>query len=220
MVHPEDARITLDQMRRLELRIEASFTVEMLSDLGACADEAANYGPMSEEGGSPRRMATWAIAALAIAVIVMVLGMGSALFPAQGDAAASAAPAPGAAGLVDGNTTATNGTQPIGTQWSVWGAPTFRLGFSFVIAYLAAYAVRFVLKTAMIGAGMAVLLLVGLQAAGIIDVHWAVLESKGGTAAAWMKEQTESLHAFLTGYLPSAGAAGLGMFAGLRGKGV
>lgn len=170
-------------------------------------------------------MPTWAIAALAIAVIVMIAGMGSALFPAHATAPdASAALPAGAQGFAEGgaasSTPAPTAGEPIGTQWGVWGAPTFRLGFSFVIAYLAAYAVRFVIKTAMLGAGMAILLLVGLQAAGIIDIHWAVLESKGGTAAAWLKEQTESVHAFLTGYLPSAGAATAGLVAGLRGKGV
>lgn len=168
-------------------------------------------------------MPTWAIAALAIAVVVMVLGMGSALFPAGGAAGPAhggdAALPAGVQGFAEGGATAT-ANEPVGTQWGVWGAPTFRLGFSFVIAYLAAFAVRVVLKTAMLGAGMAILLLVGLQAAGIIDIHWAVLESKGGTAAAWLKEQTESMHAFLTGYLPSAGAASVGLIAGIRGKGV
>jgi uncharacterized membrane protein (Fun14 family) len=169
-------------------------------------------------------MPTWAIAALAIAVVVMVLGIGSALFPAGGAASAPAhggdatLPA-GAQGFAEGGAPAT-AKEPVETQWGVWGAPTFRLGFSFVIAYLAAYAVRVVLKTAMLGAGMAILLLVGLQAAGIIEIHWAVLETKGGTAAAWLKEQTESLHAFLTGYLPSAAAATTGLIAGIRGKGV
>lgn len=170
-------------------------------------------------------MPTWAIAALAIAVVVMVLGMGSALFPAGGAAGGAAGgggalPA-GAQGFAEGGSDGgATADAPVETQWGVWGAPTFRLGFSFVIAYLAAYAVRVVLKTAMLGAGMAILLLVGLQAAGIIDIHWAVLETKGGTAADWLKEQTESMHAFLTGYLPSAGAASVGVVAGLRGKGV
>jgi len=176
-------------------------------------------------------MPTWAIAALAIAVIVMIAGIGSALFPAGGSAggehAAGSLPA-GASGFAPsgGGSTGTdsNGAQAAQataeTQWGVWGEPTFRLGFSFVIAYLAAYAVRFVLKSAMVGAGMAILLLLGLQAAGIIEIHWAVLESKGGTATAWLKEQTESMHAFLTGYLPSAGAATAGLIAGIRGKGI
>lgn len=173
-------------------------------------------------------MPTWAIAALAIAVVVMVLGMGSALFPAGGAAGPAhggdAALPGGVQGFAEGGAAGgearPTATEQVGTQWGVWGAPTFRLGFSFVIAYLAAFAVRVVLKTAMLGAGMAILLLVGLQAAGIIDIHWAVLESKGGTAAAWLKEQTESMHAFLTGYLPSAGAASVGLIAGIRGKGV
>lgn len=173
-------------------------------------------------------MPTWAIGALAIAVIVMIAGMGSALFPAGGaagpahggDAALPAGVQGFAEGGAMGGEAKPGATEPVGTQWGVWGAPTFRLGFSFVIAYLAAYAVRVVLKTAMLGAGMAILLLVGLQAAGIIDVHWAVLESKGGTAAAWLKEQTESVHAFLTGYLPSAATATAGLAAGIRGKGM
>lgn len=174
-------------------------------------------------------MPTWAIAALAVAVIVMIAGIGSALFPAGasagGEHAAGSLPASGFAPSGGGSTgTGLTGAQAAQataeTQWGVWGEPTFRLGFSFVIAYLAAYAVRFVLKSAMVGAGMAILLLLGLQAAGIIDIHWAVLESKGGTAAAWLKEQTESVHAFLTGYLPSAGAATAGLVAGIRGKGI
>jgi uncharacterized membrane protein (Fun14 family) len=166
-------------------------------------------------------MPTWAILGLGLAVLIMIAGLAAALLPDR--AAPNAAPngattagalASGFAPVEGREGAASQG--PTGSQWSAWGAPTFRLGFSFVVAYLAAYAVRVVFKTALLGAGFAVLMLTGLQAAGIIDVHWAVLESKGGSAASWFAEQTASVQALLTGYLPSAAAASAGFIAGLR----
>jgi len=188
----------------------------------------------AHEGSSSRRLSTWAIAGLGLAVMVMLFGLGSTLFPHDGGsvlAPTGSSPSGIASGFAPGTTnpSSTNpGTPNPSTsasaagsgesQWGYWGAPTFRLGFSFVVAYLAAYAVRFIFKTAMLGAGFAILLLVGLQAAGIIDIHWNIIETKGGTAASWLKDQTQTVEAFLKGYLPGAGAASVGFIAGLRSR--
>ncbi|MCB1089151.1 MAG: hypothetical protein KDM63_19095 [Verrucomicrobiae bacterium] len=98
-----------------------------------------------------------------------------------------------------------------------WGGATGRLGLSFSIAFLAALAIRWFIKTA--------LTVIGLAAAGIaVLVHYGVIDAShfgdttewAKTAGPWLAEQTESFTNFLKGHLPSGAASGAGLFLGLR----
>ena len=98
-----------------------------------------------------------------------------------------------------------------------WGGPTGRLGLSFSLAFLAALAIRWFIKTALTIAGVA-------AAGAALLVHFGVVDSATiGDSSQWAKdlgpwlaEQTESLAALVKGHLPSGAASGAGLFLGLR----
>lgn len=98
-----------------------------------------------------------------------------------------------------------------------WGGPTGRLGLSFSIAFLAALAIRWFIKTALTVAGIA-------AAGAALLVHYEVVDASqiGDTTewakslGPWLAEQTETATAFLKGHLPSGAASGAGLFLGLR----
>ncbi|MFZ4573148.1 MAG: FUN14 domain-containing protein [Phycisphaerales bacterium] len=92
----------------------------------------------------------------------------------------------------------------------------FRLGFSFFAAFCLAYAMRAFFRLAILFLGMCFLLLFGLQYAGLIEVKWGVIATEYDGLASWFSGQTRSFLGFVTGYLPSAGAAAAGLIAGFR----
>lgn len=98
----------------------------------------------------------------------------------------------------------------------VWPQSVFRVGFSFFVGFVVAFALRMFLKIALLAAGFMLLCLFGLQHAGLIEIKWKAMEEKYNTGAAWMREQTSSTSSFLAGYLPASGAGALGIAAGLR----
>jgi uncharacterized membrane protein (Fun14 family) len=97
----------------------------------------------------------------------------------------------------------------------IYGPTVFRLGFGFFVGFAIAFAIRAALKLVLLIAGVLLLLLVGLQMAGLISVNWAALEGHYDALASWLGSQTGSLTAFLSGYIPSGGSAlagfGIGM---------
>jgi uncharacterized membrane protein (Fun14 family) len=66
---------------------------------------------------------------------------------------------------------------------------------------------------AVVLAGIAV-----MKASGWIDVDWSALEAQVGQTVQWLQGEVEGLRNVLTGFLPSAGAAGAGSFFGFRKK--
>lgn len=93
---------------------------------------------------------------------------------------------------------------------------TFRFGAGFAGGFLLGFAFRRFLKTtsalaALVLGGMALLKLTGL-----IELDWASLEGHVRESLAWTHGQAEALKALLTGYLPSAGAGGFGLWKGIR----
>lgn len=104
-------------------------------------------------------------------------------------------------------------------DWSQrWGPSIFRTGFSFFAGFSIGMALRFVLRTTLVAAGMALMLLLGLEYAGIIDVRWNLLAQHHGSAAAWASAQFSSLRTLLTGAVPSVAAALAGLAMGLRSR--
>ena len=91
----------------------------------------------------------------------------------------------------------------------VWAPAAFRLGFGFFVGFCMGYALRAFLRIALLGAGALLLLLFGLQYAGLIAVDWSAVEGVFTDAGSWLRANLEGLRAFVTGTLPSA-AAGLG----------
>jgi len=90
------------------------------------------------------------------------------------------------------------------------------LGISFIAAFAVGVFSRVFLRIAIAAVGVAVLLLLGLERGGFIEIHWTVLESQTGGLAGWLSAQTESMRAFLMGSLPSGAAAATGFVLGFR----
>ena len=91
------------------------------------------------------------------------------------------------------------------------------MGGSFSIAFLAALALRWFVKTALTVAALAI------AGAGVL-LHYGVIDAGqvgevtlwSQSLGPWLAEQTESAAAFLKGHLPSGAAGGAGFFLGLR----
>lgn len=94
-----------------------------------------------------------------------------------------------------------------------WSPAIFRMGFSFFVGFAMAYALRSFAKVTLFSAGVFFLLLFGLQYAGLVEVKWTAMADRYDGIQAWLKAQVGGFQAFVTGYLPSAGAAlaGLGL---------
>jgi uncharacterized membrane protein (Fun14 family) len=114
---------------------------------------------------------------------------------------------------------ADNGPSPQEAEYPVWHSAAFRMGFSCFVGFVIAYTLRMFLKVALLAAGFMAMLLFGLQYSGLVEVKWNLIAERYDTVWEWGSGQVESLTAFVNGALPSAGAAGLGLFAGLRRKG-
>ena len=94
-----------------------------------------------------------------------------------------------------------------------WSPAIFRMGFGFFVGFAMAYAFRAFAKFAVVSLGVFFLLLFGLQYAGLIEVQWGTMAERYDSARGWLGSQFEGFTAFVTGALPSAGAAlaGLGL---------
>lgn len=104
------------------------------------------------------------------------------------------------------------------TALELYSPTVFRLGFAFFVGFAIAFALRAAFKVVLIVVGTLLLLLVGLQMAGLITVNWEAMQGVYDTSMAWLATQTQSLTAFLRGYIPSGGTAvagfGIGMLKG------
>lgn len=107
-------------------------------------------------------------------------------------------------------TGAATAQQPVTDPWS---PAIFRMGFSFFVGFAMAFALRTFAKVTLVSAGIFFLLLFGLQYAGLVEVKWTAMADRYDSSQAWLKAQLGGFQAFVTGYLPSAGAglAGLGL---------
>jgi len=99
---------------------------------------------------------------------------------------------------------------------SQWYPQMFRLGFSFFVGFCIAYALRVFFKLTAFAAGGVLLLLFGLQYAGIITVDWSAMGGHYDTLVRWLSAQAGSMRAFVTGYLPSTATASAGLIMGFR----
>jgi uncharacterized membrane protein (Fun14 family) len=191
-----------------------------------------------------KRLTGWQKGLLAGAVLIALGGLGLqayAYFAAPADAVDQAAepaapptvpptPTPGVVpsflprtdesptptgGQVDADADAETDAQ---TAWQLgdWSPAVTRLGFSFVAGFAIAYALRAFLKFALIGLGVVLLALIGLQSAGAIDVDWAAIAGRWDAVADWLARQVASLGQFVQGYLPSAASAVAGLAIGFR----
>ncbi len=175
----------------------------------------------AHDAGS-RGAPVWVKAIVAVSVLMMLCGVVLGVMSAGGADASPVATGVDPSGLVN-SFGAGDGTAPAaveagsGEDWmNEWSPTIFRLGFSFFVGFAIAYAVRTFIKLSVVAAGFMLLLLFGLQYAGIVEVRWGRISEHYETFGAWFGGQFQSLSAFITGELPSAAAASAGLLLGFR----
>ncbi|MFI4896220.1 MAG: FUN14 domain-containing protein [Phycisphaerales bacterium JB059] len=174
-----------------------------------------------EVGGESRGTPLWLKGLLLVSVVLMIGGV--ALGVMGGGAEASPGVSAGdSSGLVN-SFGASDGSAPApaedagGEDWmNEWSPTIFRLGFSFFVGFAVAYAVRTFIKLSVVAAGFVLLLLFGLQYAGIIEVHWGRVADHYDSFGSWFSAQFKSLSAFIGGELPSAASVTAGLVLGFR----
>jgi len=174
--------------------------------------------------------------ALVGAAVVSMSGAGmwgaaATTAPSRGDSTAEVAPAEGdpayrpegftddaTAGTPEGNADGEAAGDADKTALELYSPTVFRLGFAFFVGFAIAYALRAAFKVVLIVVGTVLLLLVGLQMAGLITVNWEAMQGLYDNSTAWLATQTQSLTAFLRGYIPSGGTAAAGFGVGMLKK--
>lgn len=97
-----------------------------------------------------------------------------------------------------------------------WSPALLRGGLSFFVAFCLAFAFRQFMRIALIFVGVWAASLFLLQHLGWVEVHWDLIEQQFDNMGSKVTEQLKSAKTFITGSLPSAGMAGLGLFTGFR----
>lgn len=99
---------------------------------------------------------------------------------------------------------------------AAWSPFFLKGGFSFVVAFCVGYAARVWLgiTAAVVGTFFVGVFL--LSYFGALDVDWTTLQGWWDSLAARAKDEASDFHGFVTGSLPQAGLAGLGLLAGFK----
>ena len=97
-----------------------------------------------------------------------------------------------------------------------WSPALLRGGFSFLVAFGVAFALRTFMKLAIFFLGVWGASMFLLANVGWIEVHWGAIEAAWGGLTTGLGAQFESFGRFVTGSLPTTGLAGLGLYTGLR----
>lgn len=171
-------------------------------------------------GAMPR----WKKLLLIGAGALVVLGL--ALLPFDGGAATTAtgadggAPPAGAASLVGGGGPGGTTGEP-GDAGESAGAgnlsPAFlRLGFGFFVGFAIGYALRSFLKLVLVFVGIQLIALFGLSYVEWVTVNWAAMNAFFDGFVERVQQEAGAFQTFVTGSLPTAGLASLGLYTGFR----
>lgn len=170
-----------------------------------------------ESKGSP----LWLKALVVVSVLLMIGGvvlgvMGGGAEPAPALESGDPSALVNSFGASDGAPPAASESSS-GEDWmNEWSPTIFRLGFSFFVGFAVAYAVRTFIKLSVVAVGFMLLLLFGLQYAGIIEVHWGKVADHYDSFGSWFSAQFSSLSSFIAGELPSAASVTAGLVLGFR----
>ncbi|MCB1235290.1 MAG: hypothetical protein KDM91_09485 [Verrucomicrobiae bacterium] len=140
---------------------------------------------------------------------------------------AAAAPVPAkataspsmASGLVESTareSAAVGASAPAAVEESRWSGALSRFGWGFFLAFAAGALVRWFIKTALMVAAIAAILLTFLVKQGIVEPFWNEHTDLADQLAGWVKAQSQTVTAFVKGWLPSSFASATGFFLGLR----
>lgn len=93
-----------------------------------------------------------------------------------------------------------------------------QIGGSYLGGFLIGWAFRRFLRIAAMLVAVALGCMAAMKATGWIDVDWSALEAQVSRTIQWLHGEAEGFKNIVTGFLPSAGAAGAGSFFGFRKK--
>ena len=99
---------------------------------------------------------------------------------------------------------------------TTWSPVVFKFGFSFFVGFALGYFLRIFFKLTLAVVGLICLSLFGLEYLGLIDIDWASLQPHYNSALDWLQSQTADFRRFITGQLPAASLAALGLFTGFK----
>ena len=99
-----------------------------------------------------------------------------------------------------------------------WSPALVKGGLSFFVGFCLGCLLRVFFKISAVIIALVLLSIFGLSYAGIIDMDWTVLEGHYETVAAKIGQEFSQFKTFITGTLPSAGLASLGVFTGVKRK--
>jgi len=91
-------------------------------------------------------------------------------------------------------------------------------GFGLFMGFAIGFAIRAFLRLAAVIVGFYFLTLTVLAYLGWVEIHWEVIETQVNGLMGNLGAQFESFKAFLTGSIPSSGAAATGLAIGLKKK--
>jgi uncharacterized membrane protein (Fun14 family) len=91
-------------------------------------------------------------------------------------------------------------------------------GFGLFIGFAIGFAVRAFLRLAVVITGFYFLVLTMMAYAGLIEIHWNLLETKFTGLVSFLGGQFESFKTFLTGAIPASTLTTVGFIVGLRRK--
>lgn len=93
---------------------------------------------------------------------------------------------------------------------------TVRYGLSFIAAFLVAYAVKKVIKSVLIVAGLVIAAIVAIKYLGIFEYDWSSAQQQVEQGVEFAKQETGRLAKVATEFLPSSVSAGVGAIFGAR----
>lgn len=181
--------------------------------------------------GSKRTLAAWlramprwkkgmvgaAAAAFAIGGIWWLVAGGSAPAPGTGGGGGPGMTGSGAAGFVPSGThTGTGNGTPTATASEPAAKGVFRLGSSFLVGFCIGAFVRTAVKMASIAIGFFLVALFLLDQGGFVTVDWTAIDQAWGSFWSRVGEEWGDFQTFVTGRLPAAGLATLGLYAGFK----
>lgn len=168
----------------------------------------------------------WKIALLGVAIASIVAGVllaggsGGASDANRASSGTTTGTSPDA--LKSGFRVSTDGDGKIGVtlgddeRKGEWSPALLRGGLSFFVAFCLAFAFRSFMRIAVIFLGVWIASLYFLDHLGWIEIYWSRIEAPFDDFTSKIGDQLSSAKAFLTGSLPSAGAAAAGLFTGFR----
>ena len=110
------------------------------------------------------------------------------------------------------------GLQPAEASDGTWSRALLQGGISFFVAFCAAFALRTFLRIAAVFLAIGALSLFLLSYVNWVDVDWEEMDRQFQNLVPMLEAQFWSFKAFLTGSLPSAAMAGLGLVTGFKKK--